>query len=91
MKHTQFDSVFLMTEEMEDWMEDDDDLLVLAAVTHSHPHPGDLINCSKSSSSSSIQSSISSVIVIHESRPVSVFMEDYKHKDSFNGQFFKST
>ena len=30
-------------------------------------------------------------VVINESRPVSVFMEDYKHKDSFNGQFFKST
>ena len=28
MKHTQFDSVFLMTEEMEDWMEDDDDDLL---------------------------------------------------------------
>ena len=30
-------------------------------------------------------------MVINESRPVSVFMEDDKHKDSFNGQFFKST
>ena len=28
MKHTQFDSVFLMMEEMEDWMEDDDDDLL---------------------------------------------------------------
>ena len=40
IKHSQFDSVFLMTEEMEDWMEDEDDaLLVLAAGTHPHPHP----------------------------------------------------
>ena len=33
---------FLVTEEMEDWLEDEDDALpVLAVGTHPHPHPGE--------------------------------------------------